>query len=238
MSAPSRHRSTQHLYWIVHACIRCAKTASDPLCIINATNAIVVTRPVTLSWLVPLCAIMRLWCCRRSAGVQQPFGWCNRFWKMASTERPIVEHYKLPTASYRDAVWPSLPNPSPLLPCFWNGFNHPDAVGHLLMADVVAYGLVRSLLSSSRNAGGACHARPVPVKFHKGLASMRYCTPPSAPGVNASSSQGTYMTPAQPASFQPLGIAGPWIFREDKPGKPGEFNQSSAACCLSTVFHS
>lgn len=124
-------------------------------------------------------------------------------------------------------MWPDMANPSPLLPCFWNGVSHPDGVGHLLFGDVVAYGLVRAL-SNSRNGAGHCNARPAPTKFHPRLESARYCTPPSSTD-NASSATGTYMTPATPASFQPLGVTGAWTFREDRPGKPG-MPGNPAAC--------
>jgi len=135
-----------------------------------------------------------------------------------------VHHYQLPTVSYREAVWPSLPNPSPLLPCFWNGYSHPDSVSHLLMSDVIAYGLVRAL-TDTRNRASTCQSQATPSRFHQRLESMRYCTPPATTGGNTSSTlglRGTYMTPAHPASFQPLGVCGPWSFREDRPGKPGE----------------
>jgi len=151
---------------------------------------------------------------------------------MGNMERHIAQHYQLPIISYRDAVWPSFANPRPLLPCFWNGISHPDAVGHLLFGDVVAYGLLRSL-SDGRDGAEACNARQSPKKFHQRLASVRYCAPPT-PGGNASSAPGTYMTTDVPAGFQPLGVTGAWTFREDVAGKPGMIGQ--ACDCTQTTL--
>lgn len=121
-----------------------------------------------------------------TVGSNQTYGWCNRWWMMGSHERNIVQHYELPIISYRDAVWPSLANPRPLLPCFWNGISHPDAIGHLLFGDVVAYGLLRSL-SDGGNGADACSARQSPKKLPSAPGVCEVWAPPSTSGDDASS---------------------------------------------------
>jgi hypothetical protein len=140
-------------------------------------------------------------------------------------ERPVVRHYNLPTVSYREAVWPDFAKPSNLLPCFWNGYSHPDAVGHLLMGDVVTYGLIRALIDGHNAAGRCGSLKPeTPPRFHQRLQSPRYCVSPNITSSN-STAIGTYMTPAQPESFRSVGVTGAWTFREDRPKKPGEIGK-------------
>jgi hypothetical protein len=56
-----------------------------------------------------------------NTGLKAEYRYCSRWWTTADIERPVVRHYQIPTASYRDAVWPNLNQPRHDLPCFWVG---------------------------------------------------------------------------------------------------------------------
>jgi hypothetical protein len=159
-----------------------------------------------------------LTCCLHScaAGRSSEFRWCNRWWTVASMERPIAQHHGLPIASYRDAVWPLISQPDPMLPCFYNGLSHMDALGHMLFADTVAYAFVRSVQDTQRDQQQQlCEAQhpQEPFKFHQQAKGRRYCAPRSRPG--------SFMVAQKPGSLIPVAHSGCWHFYEDRPGKPG-----------------
>lgn len=137
---------------------------------------------------------------------------------MATIERPIVQHYGLPIASYRDAVWPVMSQPSPYLPCYWNGLSHPDALGHKLIGDVVAYGLLAAAMHANADDNIGCTRAPPPVAFHNDTSGRRFCS---------KQSKGTFMSTSQPELFKPVSLSGCWSFYEDRPRKPGELAEHS-----------
>lgn len=137
---------------------------------------------------------------KKTAGQQKTYSWCDRWWEAASLERPIVQHYGLPIASYRDAVWPVLPTPSRLLPCFWNGWSHPSALGHVLMAQVVTHGLLQAILQQ-----GACSvsANTPSTPSSSRSSSTSYNNGVSNGSKSSSTSSSTSVHPNQ--EFRPVG---------------------------------
>lgn len=149
-------------------------------------------------------------------------------------ERPVVRHYNLPVASYRDAVWPILSKPRRDLPCLWNGKSHPDAISHTIIGDVMAYGLIRAALASSTAAADTCaaHASQAPQRFHPHLELFQYCRVhdlQGSAGPEGGPSRGTFMSVYAPSTFQPV-RSGSWLWREDVPGRPGECDVCKHAC--------
>lgn len=130
---------------------------------------------------------------------------------------PVLRHYRLPVVHYRDAVWPTLAQPDHLLPCYWNGLSHPDAVAHELIATLVAYGLTNAAAQAARAAAAGACPQPAAMPsapFHPGLKLARWCASgPPGPG--------TAMDARAPESFTPLGTDRGWELREDARGKKG-----------------
>jgi hypothetical protein len=165
------------------------------------------------------------------AGTPRTYYWCNRWWTLASVERPVVQHYGLPIASYRDAVWPVISRPRQDLPCFWNGLSHPDVAAHLLVADVVTYAFVNTLMltfnsslafpsnggvSSSTESKLQCTSAP--FRFHQKQQGPQYCPLPT-PG---SPYKGVSLSVADAANFQPIKASHTWQYRTERRGKPGK----------------
>lgn len=147
------------------------------------------------------------------AGQPRTYSWCNRWWYMADLEIPIIKHYQIPVVHFRDAVWPTISQPSRFLPCIWNGLSHPDAVAHELMASLIAYGLAYITLQSEIVVNCPLNGHPpLPTPpFHQQLETKRFCS---------STPESLRMRADMPESFQPLGSMGWWL-REDVIGKPG-----------------
>lgn len=188
---------------------------------------------------------------RGCTGQEAKYSFCNRWWTIASFERPVVQHYKLPIASYRDAVWPDISAPPRDLPCFWNGMSHPDSIGHAMMADVVAWGFLRAIgadvsmvhhpqpavaasdkhsntmrVAHDQQEDCSLQLQRPPTRFHQQAPAAQFCPaqdePRAAGNSSSSSSRGTFMTAEKPDAFQPVLNTGCWRLFEDKPGKPGE----------------
>jgi hypothetical protein len=141
------------------------------------------------------------------------YSWCNGWWSIQDFETPVLRHYGIPIASYRDAVWPDLANPTRLLPCFWNGMSHSDAIAHILAADVVMYAMHR--LMSYKPGNSICDVESMnPVPFHQNLVIPQYCSDSAYPyGTKLSSI-------TNPENFLPISSYC-WNFTEDRPGKHG-----------------
>jgi hypothetical protein len=173
-----------------------------------------------------MCTCLHTHCLTAAAGLSAQYSWCNKWWTIATMERPIAQHHGLPIASYRDVVWSSIIQPDPLMPCLWNGLSHADALGHMLFADVVAYAFARSVQDSQRDQQQQLCEVPEskePAKFHQQAQGRRYCAPNSRPGL--------YMTAKQPG-FTPVAHSGCWSFYEDRPGKPGARLIDCALVCV------
>jgi hypothetical protein len=169
------------------------------------------------------------------AGTPRTYHWCNRWWTLSNVERPLVQHYGLPVASYRDAVWPIISKPRPDLPCFWNGLSHPDVATHLLVADVVTYALVNALVQSHNSSttapsngsiratngaisyGSNLQCSGDPVRFHQKQQGPKYCPLPTP----NSPYKGVYMSVADAASFKPIKASSSWQYRTERRQKSG-----------------
>ena len=145
-------------------------------------------------------------------GGSNSIAWCNFWWEIADLEAPLFSHYRVPVASYRNAVWPDMAAPSPFLPCFWNGNAHGDAISHLLAADVILHAIQRTLDLAA--AAADCPAAPsVPVPFHGPTLPLRFCADSDA--------SLTQLSVEQPQQFTPLFHTAGWEFAEDVAKKPG-----------------
>lgn len=163
-------------------------------------------------------------CCPVSfAGINITYSYCTEWWLTPGIERLVSQHYKVPTASYRDAVWPVMDKPRPNVPCMWLGNAHPSALTHEMMANVVGYGLVRAVMESSSNT--SCSQRSTATRLFQEMPVKQYCTAANASidhhHNTTTAPRGTYMSSLNASSFQPLETGG-WLWREDVPGKPGQ----------------
>lgn len=150
------------------------------------------------------------------SGVLAEYSWCGNWWSIQDIERPVLSHYNISISSYRDAVWPDQSKPSVLLPCFWNGLSHADANGHVLVAEVVMFGIIQMIdLVSSSSLPYCARYRP----YHKDLKIPPYCD-------NSDDIQ-TALTVFKPNKFLPVFQSGNWKFREDRPSKFGWIAESS-----------
>ncbi|KAI9028596.1 hypothetical protein DFJ74DRAFT_765524 [Hyaloraphidium curvatum] len=158
-------------------------------------------------------------CSRADQGSVGDQFYCKKWWHAASYEAAVAKHYRLPIASYRDAVWPVLEKPPADLKLLWNGLSHPDALGHELFSDVVKYALARELQRYCRSPPDAeadCGFRPT-------MLTQRRCPRPCREPATA-------MSAANRSSFEPAREPpGRWRFFADRPNKPGWIFTSNAS---------
>ena len=157
------------------------------------------------------------------SGEAGEYQWCAFGWQTTDSEMPLLKHYKLPMASYRDAIWPDMANPRSDLPCLWNGGHHPDANAHHLLADTVFYSLNKMLDLTRTTAPGPDACPPTKPFFNK-LKIEPIC---------ADFGYKTHMDTKDPNSFTPVYRSPDWYYGEDSKGKPGwiihlkEFQENS-----------
>lgn len=133
--------------------------------------------------------------------------WCNSWWNMQDYEGPVLDHYNITFASYRDAVWPVRDSPSPDLPLYWSGLSHPDSIAHQLVADIFENTFMEEAIAY-------CHKQHNPE-----------CAPPT-PFTNNTFSHcaDEYVVEN---NFNPLRRHPSWKLYEDVPGKLGWINTLS-----------
>ena len=145
------------------------------------------------------------------SGEAGEYDWCAFGWMSSDSEQPLLKHYKVPIASFRDVIWPDMANPRPDLPCLWNGGHHPDANAHHLLADTVFYSLNKMLDLTRTTAPGPDECPPT-KPFFKNLWIDKIC---------ADYGYKTHMDAKDKSSFQPVYHSPEWHFGEDSRGKPG-----------------
>ena len=155
-----------------------------------------------------------------SGGVKN-YTWCNRWWTVQDIDRPVLRHYQLPMASYRDAVWPSLPSPNDHLPCFWNGLNHPDAFAHAVLARVVFFSFEQALRAVQNEPAGRACPKPEVKLFHQRLPVGVFCSQRKR-----ALGESPVLSVRIPHAFRPVFSSGDWASREDVPGKLGWIGES------------
>lgn len=151
--------------------------------------------------------------------------WKPRFWEMGGVEARIAQHYGLPVASYRDAVWPVRDAPPADLPALWSSADgiHPDRVAHELIADVVKHALGRLLFAQPHSDPPL--AATSPTCDVKGLvnALIPATTLALARGSCDGAARVDTVSTADPGPFErgALGFGGPWSFGNDAGRAPG-----------------
>ena len=139
---------------------------------------------------------------------------CRGELTIQEAQQPILSHYNITVASYRNAVWYQMDKPRENQVCFWNGRGHPNSPTHILVADVVYFSMMAMLAKAeglTKDGSVDCQRAPVSLYYPEQTPEVR-C---------ASVGFKTHLSTKYPADFIPSLATSDWLYREDVPGRPG-----------------
>mmetsp|Transcript_98148 Transcript_98148/g.263787 ORF Transcript_98148/g.263787 Transcript_98148/m.263787 type:complete len:261 (+) Transcript_98148:1-783(+) len=143
------------------------------------------------------------------------FTGCPKCHRMKPHQHAIANHYNIPHIDYASLV---LAHPED--PRIWNGKNHPDWMGHQLVADVIAGVWDKVLEKSCANADTDSHVWPsAPFNKEEELALFPSCRHPMS-WFSAFESIKPHSKVPQPSYLDG------WRLFEDRPGKPGWISET------------
>ncbi len=142
-------------------------------------------------------------------GTPRKYMFCQYFWLQQDMEIALAKHYRLPSASFRDAVWPVMTAPRDDQVCFWDANSHPGSTTHNIVGDVVHFGLQR-MFDLAIKAPADLKCPPIPL-FHTNLVNFRGCSEKGFLNI---------FSTADSSSFKPVEVVN-WKYMEDRQGKPG-----------------
>ena len=101
---------------------------------------------------------------------------CSDELTIQDAQQPILSHYNITVASYRNAVWYQMDKPRDNQVCFWNGRGHPNSPTHILVADVVYVSMMAMLAKAeglTEDASVDCQRPPVSLYYPEQTPEVR-----------------------------------------------------------------